>query len=81
LAQLKSGDVDQGIDENYILDIFEMTSSTNEPTKSSLITRELLIFKQYQVDVKDIKCPFQWWEKHETMFHIVGFLDHNLGGC
>jgi hypothetical protein len=34
LAQFKSGDVDQGIDENYILDIFEMTSSTNEPTWS-----------------------------------------------
>jgi hypothetical protein len=25
------------------------------------------------VDDKDIKCPLQWWEKHENMFPIVGF--------
>ncbi len=25
------------------------------------------------MDVKDIKCPLQWWEKHESMFPIVGF--------
>jgi hypothetical protein len=24
------------------------------------------------VDVKDIKCPLYWWEKHESMFFIVG---------
>jgi hypothetical protein len=40
------------------------------------------MFKGYQVDIKDMK----WWEKHETMFSIVGFpicqmleiLDHKL---
>jgi hypothetical protein len=26
------------------------------------------------VDPKDIKCPLQWWGKHEAMFPIVGFL-------
>ncbi len=26
------------------------------------------------MDPKDIKCPLQWWGKHETMFPIVGFL-------
>jgi hypothetical protein len=26
------------------------------------------------VDVKKIKCPLQWWEKHEIMFPIIGFL-------
>ncbi len=26
------------------------------------------------MDPKDIKCPLQWWEKHETMFPIIGFL-------
>jgi len=30
--------------------------------------KALLVFKHYQVDVKDIKCPLQWWEKHESMF-------------
>ncbi len=40
---------------------------------------ELLIFMHYQVDVKDIKCPFQWWEKHESMFPTIGFvLDKSL---
>jgi hypothetical protein len=26
------------------------------------------------VDVNEIPCPLQWWEKHEVMFPIVGFL-------
>ncbi len=26
------------------------------------------------MDVKDIKCPFQSWQKHEAMFRTVGFL-------
>jgi hypothetical protein len=38
------------------LDIFEMTTNTSDPTME-LVNRELLIFKHYQVDVKDIKCP------------------------
>jgi hypothetical protein len=38
-----------------------------------LINKELLIFRHYQVDVKDIKCSLQWWEKHESMFPTFGF--------
>jgi hypothetical protein len=26
------------------------------------------------MDAKNIKCPFQWWEKHESMFLTIGFL-------
>jgi hypothetical protein len=26
------------------------------------------------MDTKDIKCPLQWWEKHESMFATIGFL-------
>jgi len=42
--------------------------------------RKLLIFKRYQLYVKDIKCLFQWWQKHETMFPIVGFLARQILG-
>jgi hypothetical protein len=32
------------------------------------------------MDVKNIKCPLQWREKHESMFSIVGFcVRHILG--
>jgi len=54
------------------LDIFEMTISTNEP-RIVLVIEELLIFQHYQVDVEDIKCPLQRWEKHESMFCTIGF--------
>jgi hypothetical protein len=27
------------------------------------------------VDAKNIKCPLQWWEKHENMFPTIGFYD------
>jgi hypothetical protein len=32
------------------------------------------------VDPKNIKCPFQWWVKHEAMFPIVGFLASQILG-
>jgi hypothetical protein len=55
------------------LDIFEQSASTNEPIKK-LVKRELLIFRRYQLDVKDIQCLLQWWHKHEAMFPTIGFL-------
>jgi hypothetical protein len=39
--------------------IFERTASTSEPAKE-LVKRELLVFRRYQLDVKNIKCPLQW---------------------
>jgi hypothetical protein len=71
------GCVDQTIDEDCNLDIFHQTASTSELTKE-LITRELLIFKCYQVDPKDIKCHFQWWGKHEAMFPTISFLTNQI---
>jgi hypothetical protein len=65
--------VDQGVDEDYNLDIFELTANTNELMKE-LVSQELLIFTRFQLDIKDIECFFQWWEKHEFMFPTVGFL-------
>jgi hypothetical protein len=40
------GCVDQTIDENCSLNIFQQIASISEPTKE-LVTRELLIFKHY----------------------------------
>jgi hypothetical protein len=55
-----------------------MTINTNESTMI-LVNNELLIFTHYQVDVKDIKCPLQWWKKYENMFPTIGFgLDKSL---
>jgi hypothetical protein len=59
LVESKRGVVDERVEEDKSLDTFEMTTSTSEPTME-LVNRELLIFKRYQVDVKDIKCPLQW---------------------
>jgi len=71
------GCVDQIGDEDSNLDIFQQRTHTNEPSKE-LVTKELLIFRCYQMNPKDIKCPFQWWRKHETTFLIVGFLAHQI---
>ncbi len=56
LVESERGVVDQRVEEDMSLDIFEMTTNTSDPTME-LVNRELLIFKHYQVDVKDIKCP------------------------
>ncbi len=55
------------------LDIFEQITSINEPVEEH-VKRVLLIFRRYQLDVKDIKCLFEWWQKHERMIFMVGFL-------
>jgi len=44
-----------------------MFIGTNEPIKE-LVNRELQMFKRYWVDAKDIKCPLEWWGKHEFLF-------------
>jgi len=67
------GCVNQIIDEDYNLHIFQQIASTSEPTKE-LVTFELLIFRHYQMDPKDIKCLFQWWGKYEAMFPTIVFL-------
>jgi len=66
-------------DEESSLDIFETFAGTNEPTKE-VVNKELLMFRMLQVDVKDIKCPLEWWVKHESLFRIVAFLAHQILG-
>jgi len=50
-----------------------MTINTNEPLKEP-INMELLIFKRFQMNAKDIKHFFQCRGKHESMFLTFGFL-------
>jgi hypothetical protein len=59
LVESERGIVDQRFEKDNNLNIFEMTTSKSEQT-TKLINKELLIFNCYEVDVKDIKCPFQW---------------------
>ncbi len=61
------------------MDIFEQIAITSESIKK-LVKRKHMIFKRYQLNVKDIKCPLQWWHKHEVMFPTVGFLTQQILG-
>jgi hypothetical protein len=45
----------------------------NTKTVKEIVIRELLDFKRFHVDVKDIKKPFQCWKKHESKLLVVGF--------
>jgi hypothetical protein len=69
--------IDESVDENCNLDIFKMTTNINELMKK-LVNRKLLIFKRFQMNVKDIKCHYQWLEKHEFMFLIIRFLAYQI---
>jgi hypothetical protein len=66
LVGSERGVVHQRIEKDKNLDIFEMIPNISEPT-TKLVNRELLIFRRYQVDVKNVKC-LQGWEKDENMF-------------
>jgi hypothetical protein len=56
-------------DEENSLNIFEMVVRTNEPMKE-LINKGFYMFGKFQMDVKDIKCPLEWWGKHECFFQL-----------
>jgi hypothetical protein len=51
--------VDQGVDEDYSLDTFEMTTSTSEPTKK-LVNRELptIFLNEYKFDIQFVKTDY-----------------------
>ncbi len=73
------GCIIQTTDEDFNLDFFQQIASTSKPLKE-LVIKELLIFRHYWMDPKDIKCPFQWWGKHRAMFPTFGFLAHQILG-
>jgi hypothetical protein len=66
-------------DDDYKLDIFQMIASNNECVKE-LMTKKLLDFRRFHVDVKDIKSPLLWWEKQHSRFSIVGLLARQILG-
>jgi hypothetical protein len=70
LAESERDSVDQGVEKDNYLVIFEMIVVNTSELTTKLNNRKLFIFMHYQMDVKDIKCPLQWWEKHENMFPI-----------
>jgi len=63
----------QDADKDCGLNIFQMTNNNAETTKE-IVTRELLDFRRFHVNMKDIKNLLQWWEKHEFRLHPTGFL-------
>jgi hypothetical protein len=73
LVESEKNVVDPRVEEDKSLDIFEMTTNTSDPT-TELVNRKLLIFKHYQVDVNNIKCSLQWWEKMRTCFMQLVFV-------
>ncbi len=44
------------------------------------MTKELLNFKKFHVDVKDIKSPLLWWEKQHSRFSIERLLTRQIFG-
>ncbi len=52
-----------------------MITNTNETTKK-LVIKELSIFRKFQVDMKNIKCPLEWWEKQEFIFFTFRLFIH-----
>jgi hypothetical protein len=56
--------------EDNNLKFFKMVANISE-LMIELINKKLLIFKRFHMDFKEIKCPPQWWQKHEYMFPIV----------
>jgi len=54
MGKSEFGGVVDHIDDDCNLNIFQMTTSNSEPTKE-LVINELLDFRRFHADVKDIK--------------------------
>jgi hypothetical protein len=52
-----------------------MFIGTSKPTKK-VVNKEFQMFKRFQMDVKDIKCPLEWWAKLESMFPTMASFTH-----
>jgi hypothetical protein len=50
-----------------------MSTNTSEPTKE-VMNKELMMFRRFQMDVKDIKCFFRVVDEHKSFFPNVAFL-------
>jgi len=60
LLKLDNNFINQDIfKQDCSLDILEQVASTNKPIKK--LVKELLIFKRYRLNVKDVKCLLWWW--------------------
>jgi hypothetical protein len=77
LVKFESDIINQKVDEDCSLNIFDKMTRTSEPTKN-LVKRALLIFKRFQMNGKNIKCFFQGLENHETMFPIVAIFAYQI---
>ncbi len=76
LHPVKKYDVKSTEDKSYEdsrVDVFEMIACTSESV-AKLVNKEFLIFRRFQVDLTKIKCPLEWWQKHESMIPTVDFL-------
>jgi hypothetical protein len=55
--EFNNGFVDQRMDDENNLDIFQMTTWSTKLAQE-FVKKQLLVFQCYQVDVKEIKCSF-----------------------
>ncbi len=69
LHPIVDGGNSNSTDQDYGLDICQMMNSNTKIVKE-IVTKELLDFRGCHMDLKEIKNPFQWWEKHESKFPI-----------
>jgi hypothetical protein len=75
LAKTERGVVEQRVEEEKSLDIFEMIASISEPT-TELVNKEFLIFKCYQVDLKTSSTHCNGGKNMKTCFlQLVFVLD------
>jgi hypothetical protein len=77
IGDVASSSTKQDANKNYGLNIFQMTNNSIETAKE-IIPRELLDFRRFHVDVKDIINVLQWWEQHESRFHAASFLAQQI---
>jgi hypothetical protein len=70
IGNVASSSTKHDVDQDCGLNIFQ-TTNNNAKTTKEIVTSGLLDFRRFHVDVKDIKNLLQWWEKHESRFHVA----------
>jgi hypothetical protein len=56
------------------------TTTMNVDFYRDLVSRELIGYCQYVVDVGNCKCALSWWRKEKNMFPIIALVTQHIFG-
>jgi hypothetical protein len=56
------------------------TLHQKQQTHTKIMSRDLIAFQRFPIDVESYKCVFSWWHKEEHNFPAIILFAHHIFG-